>query len=79
VEAMAAGTPVIGLRSGGVAETVADEVSGVLVESFSSDSALRYAIDRVGSLGKSGIIARAWEFDEQHFDKRIRRWILGND
>jgi glycosyltransferase involved in cell wall biosynthesis len=45
VEAMAAGTPVIGYRSGGLVETVRDGVDGVLFAEQTS-SALRHAVER---------------------------------
>lgn len=74
VEAMATGTPVIGRTTGGVSETVLDGVSGALIEDFEGDE-FRQAIDRVRSLDRAGVQARAWEFDAAVFEQRIRDWL----
>ncbi|MBO0980990.1 glycosyltransferase [Microbacterium sp. SD291] len=74
VEAMATGTPVIGRTIGGVTETVLDGVSGALIDDFEGDE-LRTAIDRVSTLDRSAVAARAWEFDVEVFDRRIREWL----
>ena len=75
VEAMASGTPVIGLRRGGVAETVSDGISGVLIDNFGSTSELRAAFETVTALDESGVKARARVFDESTFDRAIRDWL----
>lgn len=74
VEAMATGTPVIGRPIGGVSETVVDGVSGALIDDFEGDE-LRRAIDRVATLDRAAVAARAWEFDADVFDRRIREWL----
>lgn len=75
VEAMAAGTPVIGPVLGGVSETVVDGESGVLVESFASRSELNDAVDRAQSIAPEATAARAEVFDQSHFDLAIRGWV----
>lgn len=75
VEAMAVGTPVIGPTIGGVAETVTDAVTGHLIEDFGSTNELRAALEGIGSLDKTAIKARAWDFDEKLFDSAIVSWI----
>ncbi len=73
VEAMAAGRPVIGLRAGGVAETVVDGVTGVLFDGQDAEAmvaAMRRLDDLV--LDRGRIRARAEEFSTQTFRER---WI----
>ncbi|MCK0173774.1 glycosyltransferase [Mycolicibacterium sp. F2034L] len=74
VEAMAAGTPVIGRSAGGVAETVEDGVSGFLLNEFTPEE-LRTVIPRLSSLKKDSIIARAQRFGEDEFRAAIQNWI----
>lgn len=74
VEAMAAGAPVIGRREGGVAETVADGVSGALLEEFDSVG-IRAALDRVADLDRALVRARADLFTAEVFDRRVRQWL----
>jgi glycosyltransferase involved in cell wall biosynthesis len=71
VEAMAAGKPVVGFRSGGVAETVVDGVTGALFDRQDVASTIA-AIERLESLHlvPSTIRARAEEFDTAVFHRR---------
>jgi len=73
VEAMAAGKPVVGLRAGGVAETVIDGVTGVLYES-PGGPAMAAAIERLDTLtlDPAVIRRRAEEFDVAVFRARWR-------
>jgi glycosyltransferase involved in cell wall biosynthesis len=73
VEAMAAGKPVVGIRRGGVAETVVDGSTGVLFDRQDSRS-LAEAIERLDglSLDAATIRARAELFDTQVFRARWR-------
>lgn len=68
VEAMAAGKPVVGIRRGGVAETVVDGSTGVLFDRQDSRS-LAEAIERLDglSLDAATIRARAELFDTSVF------------
>lgn len=77
VEAMAAGTAVLGPRIGGVSETVSDGVSGALIESFESVEDVKEGISRIRTLKRSEIVARADLFNEARFDCAIRGWIDG--
>lgn len=74
VEAMAAGTPVIGRSEGGVAETVVDGLTGFLLDDFTPES-LRTAIARVSALDREAIVARAHLFGEEQFSTSIQKWI----
>lgn len=74
VEAMAVGTPVIGNRVGGAAETVLDGLTGVLVEDFSGTD-IKRAVEISATLSPEKCIDRAWDFDESIFRSRIRNWV----
>lgn len=74
VEAMAAGTPVIGLNKGGVSETVINGVTGVLLDDF-SDSSLKAAIEGVKNINSNDCIARAAQFSEARFISEIQDWM----
>ncbi|WP_326809683.1 glycosyltransferase [Streptomyces scopuliridis] len=56
VEAMAVGTPVVALRRGGLAETVEDDITGVLVD---DPDDLPAAIDRAAALDREQCARRA--------------------
>lgn len=77
VEAMAAGTPVIGRTEGGVAETVEDGVSGFLLDDFTPE-AMRHVIAQIGALSRDAIVARSRYFGEEAFRASIQRWIGGS-
>jgi glycosyltransferase involved in cell wall biosynthesis len=72
VEAMAAGKPVIGSRAGGVAETVVDGRTGILVDDPSAAS-LADAIERLDGLAldPAAIRARAETFGADIFRRRF--------
>ena len=74
VEAMASGAPVIGRRVGGVAETVADGVSGALIDNFEG-SEFRSALEIATSLDREQVRARADLFDATVFDRKVRDWL----
>ncbi|MDZ5441436.1 glycosyltransferase [Micromonospora sp. 4G57] len=74
VEAQAAGTPVIGLRSGGLLETVVDGETGFLVPSTrAADHAA--AVRRVGELSAARIREHARSFARERFAARMSGWI----
>ena len=77
VEAMAAGKPVVGLRAGGVAETVLDGVTGVLYDEPSA-AGLAGAIDRLDSLALDPAVIRrrAEAFDVATFRTRWRELFM---
>jgi glycosyltransferase involved in cell wall biosynthesis len=74
VEAQACGTPVLGVRRGGLLETVIDGRTGFLLES--SDPA-RYAaaLRHLGELDHDQIRAHAWGFSNNVFKARIAAWV----
>jgi glycosyltransferase involved in cell wall biosynthesis len=74
VEAMATGAAVIASSVGGAAETVVDGVTGVLLDVFDAHH-MRQAVDRVGTVRAEDSVARAWQFDEAVFRRRIAGWI----
>ncbi|MFD1082562.1 glycosyltransferase [Micromonospora andamanensis] len=74
VEAMACGTPVVGLRRGGVMETVHDGETGFLVD---SDEPRRYAaaLRHVDGLDRTQIQARASRFATSVFQEKVAVWV----
>lgn len=74
VEANAAGTPVIGRNIGGVAETIADGVSGVLVDSLDAGE-LRRAVESAMELSPQACIGQAQQFDGRSFGDRVADWM----
>ena len=74
VEAQACGTPVVGLRRGGLLETVVDGETGVLVDSL-DPGAYVPAVKRAGDLSADRIRAHAWKFSTERFDARMTEWI----
>jgi glycosyltransferase involved in cell wall biosynthesis len=80
VEAQACGTPVIGLRRGGLLETVVDGETGFLVEAEGTGGAggvQAYAatVRRLGELAAERIRGNAAGFSEDHFAVRMADWI----
>ncbi|GAA1391395.1 glycosyltransferase [Catellatospora chokoriensis] len=74
VEAMACGTPVLGLRSGGLLETVADGKTGFLLASKEPHD----YVDRLrhlDELDRSIVSAHAENFSEAVFRARLASWI----
>lgn len=74
VEAMACGTPVLGLRRGGLLETVVDGETGFLLDSL-DPGAYAAALREVGRLDRNRIAAHAWSFSTEVFAERFRAWI----
>ncbi|MDN4641987.1 glycosyltransferase [Agreia sp. PsM10] len=74
VEAMALGTPVIGRNLGGVSETVADGVTGVLVDDWSSPE-LASLIRRLDELDKTTIRAHSVNFSKEKFVAHLHSWM----
>jgi glycosyltransferase involved in cell wall biosynthesis len=74
VEAMATGAAVIASNLGGAAETVIDGTSGVLLDDY-SPSSMRNALDRAVSLDPASSVARAREFDNSVFRRRMAAWM----
>lgn len=74
VEAQACGTPVIGLNSGGLLETVVDGETGFLLGSMRpGDHAA--AVRRVGELDATRIRQHAMAFSPQRFSNEMSEWI----
>jgi glycosyltransferase involved in cell wall biosynthesis len=77
VEAMAAGTPVIAYRSGGVQETVLEGETGIFFDELSVSS-LKQAIKRfndLNHLSREACQKRAEEFSEEMFKKKIKKLV----
>lgn len=74
VEAMSVGTPVVGVRAGGLLETVEDGVSGVLVDAL-GDQELRRALDVVDGLRGPEVSAVADRFAAVEFRNRLTAWV----
>lgn len=74
VEAMAAGTPVVGYSGGGARETVVDGLSGVIFEDLSSSSLLA-AIERLSlqEWDVEALRAHAKQYSQDSFVRNIRR------
>ncbi|MCO1597949.1 glycosyltransferase [Micromonospora sp. RHAY321] len=74
VEAQACGTPVIGLNSGGLLETVVDGETGFLLGSMQpGDHAA--AVRRVGELDGARIRKHAMAFSPERFRDQMSDWI----
>ena len=74
VEAMASGAAVIGSRLGGVAETVVDGKTGVLLDNYDRDS-MRRAVSAAASLSRDDSVERAYAFDQSVFREQMKSWI----
>jgi glycosyltransferase involved in cell wall biosynthesis len=74
VEAQACGTPVVGVRRGGLLETVVDGETGYLVDG--TDPA-RYAdvLRHVDALDRARIAAHAWNFSPDVFRAKLVAWL----
>lgn len=74
VEAMACGTPVLGLRRGGVLETVVDGETGFLVD---SDDPAEYAamLRHLDGLDRDRIAAHAARFSTEVFRANVASWV----
>ena len=74
IEAMASGTPVLGLDVGGVSETVRDGLSGSLVPDF-SDGSLLSALASLDNIKSKDCIDRSQIFSVQNFEQSIFNWV----
>ncbi|MET8250646.1 glycosyltransferase [Micromonospora sp. NPDC005197] len=74
VEAQACGTPVLGLRRGGLLETVNNGETGFLVDSVDPRSFVPL-VHRLPELSPERIRAHAAAFSEQQFAARMTDWI----
>lgn len=74
VEAMAAGTPVIARRTGGVSESVIDGLTGVLLDDFAPEH-LTAAVDDASRMSSAACLSRAREFSEDSFRQATSAWI----
>lgn len=74
VEAMAVGTPVIGMRAGGLLETVEEGRSGALVDEFGG-SEFREALLRVQRLHPETVRDSADRFSESMFRQGLLAWV----
>lgn len=79
VEAMATGTPVIALRSGGVKETVVDGKTGIFFEK-PTVKCLIGAIEEFGKLNikSSDCRKRAREFSEERFKREVKSFVTNS-
>ncbi|GGM05633.1 glycosyltransferase [Dactylosporangium sucinum] len=74
VEAQACGTPVLGVRRGGLLETVVDGETGYLLDSRDpADYAT--ALQHLGKLDHERIRAHAWNFSDEVFKANIAAWV----
>jgi glycosyltransferase involved in cell wall biosynthesis len=74
VEAQACGTPVLGLRRGGLLETVVDGETGFLVDS-TDPGAYAALVGRLQDLPFTAMQRRADGFSAPQFGSRMARWI----
>ncbi len=77
VEAMALGTPVIGLAQGGVVETVVDGKTGILFHEPTVES-LVGALGRFGRFGRLGENCKrqAEKFGKERFKKALKEFVI---
>jgi glycosyltransferase involved in cell wall biosynthesis len=74
VESLASGRPVIGLRSGGVLETVQEGVTGTFYDDFDDPRSLAAAVagfDPV-AVDPAACVTSARKYDIEHFQDRLR-------
>lgn len=76
VEAMAAGTPVVAYRSGGVTETVIDGKTGLFFDNLTPDSCVK-AIQKLQKtkINSQDCLSQAQKFSHQAFTKKIHQVI----
>ncbi|HEV7709368.1 MAG TPA: glycosyltransferase [Asanoa sp.] len=74
VEAQAAGTPVVGLRRGGLRETVVDGETGFLVDSLDPGD-YQAAIARLSEIDRDRVRAHATRFSPERFRDRMTQWV----
>lgn len=73
VEAQASGTPVLGLRRGGLLESVADGSTGFLVDALDPQAYAPF-VRRLAELDPALIQKQARNFSREIFQTRIREW-----
>ncbi|WP_432835546.1 glycosyltransferase [Dactylosporangium sp. CA-092794] len=74
VEAQACGTPVLGVRRGGLLETVVDGDTGFLIDSMDpADYAA--ALQHLDKLDNHRIAAHAWNFSTDVFKANVAAWV----
>lgn len=74
VEAQAAGTPVIGMRRGGLLETVVDRTTGFLVDG-TDPAAYARMVPHLAELNAEEIRAHATQFSADVFRAKMTEWI----
>jgi glycosyltransferase involved in cell wall biosynthesis len=74
VEAMATGTPVVGMRRGGLLETVVPGETGFLLEG-SDPVGYASALREVDRLDRARIAAHAWSFSADVFTAELAVWV----
>jgi glycosyltransferase involved in cell wall biosynthesis len=74
VEAQAAGTPVLGLRRGGLLETVVDGETGFLVDTVDPHGFVPL-VRRLDELKSDRIAAHTTRFSPDEFAARLAAWI----
>jgi glycosyltransferase involved in cell wall biosynthesis len=76
VEAMAAGTPVIALDSGGYRETVIEGETGILVRDLQEET-IKKAVDKFNKIswGKAKLQRHAKRFSKERFKKEMLKFI----
>lgn len=77
VEAMAAGLPVVGVRRGGVSESVVSGLTGFLMEDL-SDSEMIRAHQKIIGISPEDCKKRASNFSTMSFRKQVQIWINNN-
>jgi glycosyltransferase involved in cell wall biosynthesis len=78
VEALAAGSPVVGYARGGVPEIVTAE-TGALVSDWSSLTEVRGQVERAIAVDRAACRARAERFSTERFMSEIRGWLASHD
>ena len=78
VEAMACGTPVVGYKSGGTAETVLDGKTGVLFDKLTPESCTQ-AIQKLSQIkiNPNNCRSRAQQFSTEVFVRKITKLVTG--
>lgn len=74
VEAMAAGTPVIGINLGGVSESVVSGQTGVLLDSVQKLE-LSWALKELGGISSEECKRRSNLFTQLEFVQKLRQWL----
>lgn len=79
IEAMASGTPVIGVRSGFTKHQIRDGVNGVLYDSAATPKAVSAAVDRFQrdgiAWGPNQLVGFAEQFSRERFERELREAV----